>query len=311
MKKIIPVVDVKLIEKELTADKLVRPTNNGNKLIYVVTHHDSPNVMREIARLREISFRDAGGGTGNEMDIDAYDIAEKPFKQLIVWSPEDKEIIGGYRYIHGNDIEISKDGNVKSATAELFKYSDKFIEEFLPVSIELGRSFIQPSFQASFNIRKGIYSLDNLWDGLGAMVIDNPDIKYFFGKFTMYTHYDKLARDLLLYFLKKHCPDNEGLMKPHEPVLLETDIEILKNTFDGVNFDEDFKILFQKVRQQHENIPPLINAYITLSPTMRTFGTAINHHFGNVEETGLLVTIDDIYDFKKERHLTTYKKAAF
>ncbi|MFC2100200.1 GNAT family N-acetyltransferase [Bacteroidota bacterium] len=308
MKDLIPPVDVRLIEKELTADKFIRHTNNGNKLIYVITHHDSPNVMREIGRLREISFRDAGGGTGEELDIDELDTAAKPFKQLIVWSPEDKEIIGGYRYILGEEIEITNKGEAKSATAGLFKYSEKFIKEYLPVSIELGRSFIQPNFQASFNIRKGIYSLDNLWDGLGAMVIDNPAVKHLFGKFTMYTHYNTTARDYILYFLKKRCPDNDGLMCPYEPLKMKTSIKKLRETFNGEDFEEDFKILFQKVRQYHENIPPLINAYITLSPTMKIFGTAINPHFGGVEETGMLITIDDIYDIKKERHLTTYIK---
>ncbi len=310
MKKVIQPLPRELIEKELSRDKFVRDTNNGNKEIYVITHHDSPNTMQEIGRLREISFRDAGGGTGQEIDIDAYDTAEVPFKQLIVWHPEEREIVGGYRYIHGKDIQVDPDGTVHSATAGLFKFTPKFINDFLPVCIELGRSFIQPLYQASFNIRKGIYSLDNLWDGLGAMVVDNPDVKHFFGKFTMYTHYNRTARDLLLYFLKIHFPDRDGLLYPHDPVEFETDEQFLKNTFSGDHFDADFKILFQVIRNYKENIPPLVNAYINLSPSMQIFGTAINDHFGGVEETGMLITIDDIYDMKKNRHLSTYKKDA-
>lgn len=307
MKKILSPVDPKLIEAELTDDKFVRRTNNGNKIIYILTHHDSPNTMKEIGRLREVTFRDAGGGTGNELDIDIYDTAPVPFKQLIVWSPEDRQILGGYRFIHGKEIKVENGNKVNSPTSGLFKFSEKFIKEYLSCSIELGRSFIQPFYQATFNIRKGIYSLDNLWDGLGAMMVDNPDIKYFFGKMTMYTHFNPKARDLMLYFLKKYFPDKDKILYPHKPLSFKTDIEELKSILNGTGYDEDYKILFQEIRKLKENIPPLINAYMNLSPTMRTFGTAINEHFGGVEETGLMVTISDIYDIKIDRHISSYK----
>jgi len=307
MKKIIQPIDPELIQQELTKDKFVRITNNGNKEIYIITHHNSPNVMQEIGRLREVTFRDAGGGTGKEVDIDKYDTAEIPFKQLIVWSPEDKLILGGYRYLQGKDIKTDKDGKVISPTAGLFKYSSKFIEEFLPHSIELGRSFIQPFYQATFNIRKGIYSLDNLWDGIGAMIVDNPDLKFFFGKMTMYSHFNKKARDMVLYFLNKWFPDTEKLMTPYSPLKYSMGIKELDSIFSNEKYEDDYKALFQQVRALKENIPPLMNAYMNLSPTMRTFGTAINESFGGVEETGILITIEDIYDIKKDRHIFSYK----
>ncbi len=308
MKEIIPPVEKSLLLAELTEDKFVRKTNNGNNHIYIFDSKDSPNLMQELGRLREITFRDSGGGTGEAVDIDEFDLGEMPFRQLIVWNPEDQEIVGGYRFAQGSNLKILEDGEVLSPTAELFRFSDKFIREYLPWSVELGRSFVQPNYQPQFNLRKGMYSLDNLWDGLGAIVIDYPNIRYLFGKVTMYPDYDHLARDLVLFFLQKFFPDPDQLLVPHVTLLLRHDRKYLDSIFCGKNYEENFRILVQRVRAQGENVPPLVNAYMNLSATMKTFGTALNHGFGGVEETGIIVTISDIYDFKKERHITTYKK---
>ncbi len=307
METIISPIEKSLLEKELTKEKFIRKTNNGNNSIYVFSNTDSPNLMKEIGRLRELTFRDAGGGTGKSMDIDRHDTSETPFKQLIVWDPDDKEIIGGYRFIHCKELKVDENGIVSSPTSKLFKYSKKFIKEYLPYTIELGRSFVQPIYQPTNNIRKGMYSLDNIWDGLGALVIDNPDVKFLFGKVTMYPRFDSLARDLVLFFMSKYFPDNEKLLFPYKPLKLSTENKVLENIFTGCNYDEDYKLLIQKVRGLNEQIPPLFNAYMNLSATMKTFGTAYNEAFGNVEETGIIVTVKDIYDFKKNRHLSSYK----
>jgi hypothetical protein len=308
MQTVIPPVKKALLEAELTADKFVRKTNNGNNLIYIFDYKDSPNLMREIGRLREITFRDSGGGTGKETDIDEFDLGEKPFHQLIVWNPEEKEIVGGYRFLQGDSIRVDEMGEAHSPTAELFAFSNKFTREYLPWCIELGRSFVQPNYQPQFNLRKGMYSLDNIWDGLGAIVIDNPGYRYFFGKLTMYPHYDYFARDLVLFFLQKFFPDPEGLLKPLEPLQLRHDRNYLDSLFTGNTYEENYKILVHLVRAQNETIPPLVNAYMSLSSTMKTFGTSLNPGFGNVEETGIIITISDIYNFKIDRHITTYKK---
>ena len=306
MEPIIPAVDPDLLEQELNDHNFVRNTNNGHNKIYIFTSHDSPHLMRELGRLREITFRDVGGGTGKGVDIDEFDIADPPFHQLIVWNPVYKEIIGGYRFLHGNDIPCDKAGCLYSPTAELFDFSDKFAKDYILYSIELGRSFVQPAYQPTVNFKKGMYSLDNLWDGLGAIVIENPDVKYFFGKMTMYPQYNRTARDIVLYFLMKYFPDHEALATPKEPVRQETDPAFLDSLFTGTTFEENYKILVQQVRKHNENVPPLVNAYMNLSPTMRTFGTAINKPFGDVEETGILINIDDIYPRKKERHVKSY-----
>lgn len=307
METIMPPVNKALLEKELNDDIFIRNTNFGNNEIYVFTAHDSPNLMQEVGRLREITFRDAKGGTGKSIDIDSFDTSEIPFKQLIVWNPEDKEIIGGYRFIHCKNLQINEKGVVSTPTAELFKYSEKFVKEFLPCTIELGRSFVQPLYQPSNNIRKGMYSLDNIWDGLGSIMVDNPDVKYLFGKVTMYPHFNVYARDIILFFMEKYFPDRDELVRPHKPMNYTTDADELNRVFTSRSYDEDYKILVQKVRSLGENIPPLFNAYMNLSSTMRTFGTALNDHFGLVEETGIMVTVDDIFEVKKDRHVTTYK----
>jgi hypothetical protein len=308
MANIINPVDRSILEKELSDNKFVRKTNNGNNEIYVITHHNSPNVMKEIGRLRELTFRRAGGGTGKDIDIDELDISEKCYHQLIVWDPLDMQIIGGYRFIHCKNIDFNDEGIPQIATSELFQMSERFIKDYLPLTIELGRSFVQPDYQPMVNSRKGLFSLDNLWDGLGALIVDNPDIKYFFGKVTMYPHFNTEARDIILYFLFKYFSDKDKLVVPLKSVEIITDINKLEKLFNGGNYGADYKMLITVLRKFNESIPPLVNAYMNLTSTMRTFGTAINEHFGNVEETGILVTIGDIYENKKERHVATYKK---
>lgn len=305
MKTIIPKVDRALLDQELTSDKFLSDTNNGGNQIYVFTAHDSPYLMREVGRLRELTFRDAGGGTGCEIDIDKYDGFEKPFQQLIVWNPDDKEIVGGYRFIHGRDIEVNG-VTVESATAHLFRFSDQFVNDYLPYSIELGRSFVQPNYQPTFNLKKGLYSLDNLWDGLGAMVVETPGIKYLFGKMTMYTDYTKEARDVLLYFLYNFFPDKDDLLVPYNQLEFVLSNEELESVFTGSTFEENYKLLSKKLKEYKEAIPPLFNAYMNLSPSMRTFGTAVNDEFGYVEETGMMITLEDIYEKKKKRYVQSY-----
>lgn len=305
MEKIIDKIPREVLLSELTQERYIRKTNNGDNEIYIITHHDSPNVMMEIGRLREITFRHAGGGTGKSYDIDEFDICSHPYKQLLVWNPVDHEIVGAYRFILCKDAEYI-DGKVQLATTELFEFSEKFYQDYLPYTIELGRSFIQPDYQPSEQFRKGLFSLDNLWDGLGAIVVDYPEMKYFFGKVTMYTDFNVEARDYILSFMKHYFPDHDQLVKPIHSVELKTDISTFLKEIEGLSYKEGHAILNKKVRVLGENIPPLVNAYMNLSATMKSFGTAINPGFGGVEETGVMVHIPDIYESKKERHLNSY-----
>jgi len=306
MKDIIPPVPLEALMDELNQDKFIRKTNKAGNKIYIISANDAPNTMREIGRLRELSFRNAGGGTGLECDLDEYDRGVDSYRQLIVWDPDEKAILGGYRFYICDPNKCIKDGRIRLATAKLFDFSDRFIKDYLPHMIELGRSFVQPKYQSTALRRKGIYALDNLWDGLGTLCLDYPDKKYMFGKVTMYLHYHQMARDMILFFLNKHFPDDEGLVTPKDPLKMATDRAKLTAILTGQNYEEDYKILSKEVRACGENIPPLINAYMNLSPSMKTFGTVLNRTFGDVEETGIMININDLYKAKVERHVMNY-----
>lgn len=308
MKKIIDPIDPELIEQELTPERLLRRTNKGGNEIYVVDAHNSPNTMKEIGRLREIAFRDAGGGTGKACDIDEFDTMTPACQQLIVWDPKDREITGGYRFILGENVHINPDGRPRIATSHLFSFSNRFIDDLLPYTLELGRSFVALPFQSSKAGSRALYTLDNLWDGLGALTVIYPQIRYLFGKFTMYPSYGTCCRDLLLGFIHRYFPDPDALVRPIEELPTAADSPEIQALFKGDSFRDDYKTLNHAVREEGKNIPPLVNAYIGLSNTMRNFGTAINHEFGDVEETGIFFKISDIFDSKKERHIGTYKK---
>lgn len=306
--EIIQPIDKELLKSELTPERQLRMTNKSNNEIYVITAHNSPNVMKEIGRLREIAFREAGGGTGKSMDIDEFDTMDNCYKQLIVWNPEAEEIIGGYRYLLGTDVELDENGQPILATGHMFHFSDKFMKDYMPQTIELGRSFVSLEYQSSKIGAKSLFALDNLWDGLGALTVVMPNVKYFFGKMTMYPSYVRKGRDMILYFLKKHFNDPDNLIIPMKPLKIETDEKELEQLFCEESFKDDYRILNREVRKMGYNIPPLVNAYMGLSPTMKMFGTAINYGFGDVEETGILIAVDEILEEKRIRHIDSFIK---
>jgi hypothetical protein len=308
MEPIPPAAPVEEIMNELTRVTLLRKTNNGNNEVYLFNSHSSPLLMNEVGRIRELTFRHAGGGTGKSIDIDEYDMSEDyPQKQLIVWDPDNHEIVGGYRFIHRERHEHNFTVD-RFASSSYFTFSRKFRRRYLRHTMELGRSFVRPEYQTGAMGRKSLFALDNLWDGLGAIVIDNPQVRYLFGKVTMYTHFNIDARNMILYFMKKHFTDKDGIAVPADPINIDIHEDDMKKIFTGRSFREDYKILSQEVRKLGENVPPLIHAYMSLSPTMKCFGTFINHHFGDVEETGIMITVRDMYIDKVNRHLASYSE---
>lgn len=306
MEPIIPPVSRELLKVELTPERRLRSTNKAGNEIYIVTWQQAPNVVREIGRLREIAFRAAGGGTGLALDLDEFDTCEHPYYQLIVWCPEDEQILGGYRFLPGREMQFRPDGQPHLATGHMFHFSQKFIDEYLRDTVELGRSFVTLEYQSTRKLAKSLFALDNLWDGLGALTVVIPGLKYFFGKMTMYPSFNRQARDMILYFLGKHFGDPDRLVVANEPLQLDTSDEELAALFVEDDFRADYRILNTEVRKLGFNIPPLVNAYMGLSPTMRSFGTAINHEFGEVEETGILIAVDEILEEKRMRHIDTF-----
>ena len=306
--EIIAPIDKEVLKQELTPERQLRMTNKSHNEIYIITAHNAPNVMKEIGRLREIAFREAGGGTGKAMDIDEFDTCENCYKQLIVWNPEAEEIIGGYRYLEGTKWDTDDKGQPRLATSHMFHFSEKFLRDYAPYTIELGRSFVALPYQSSRMGAKSLFALDNLWDGLGALTVIMPNVRYFFGKFTMYPSYIRRGRDMILYFLHKHFADKENLIVPMKPLQIETDPKELEQLFCKQEFKDDYRILNQEIRKLGYNIPPLVNAYMSLSPTMKLFGTAINYGFGDVEETGILIAIEEIFEQKRVRHIDSFIK---
>ena len=306
MEPIIEPISLELLKAELTTAKKLRNTNKSHNEIYVINHHDSPNVMKEIGRLREEAFRDSGGGSGLSMDIDKFDTMENPYQQLIVWDPDAEKILGGYRFILGPDIKLDENGQPLLATSHMFHFSQKFIEDYLPYTIELGRSFVSPGYQSSKAGTKALFALDNLWDGLGALCIEKPNMKYLFGKMTMYPDYNRQARDLIQHFLFKHFEDKDNLVTPIEPLKIETEKSYMDSILTETEFKDDYRLLNAEVRRLGENIPPLVNSYMSLSPTMKTFGGGINHEFSGAEETCILIAFDEIHEAKKARHIDSF-----
>jgi len=308
IQEIISPVSRTLLKQELEENAtLLRHSRKGGTDLYIFDGNQCPNLLREVGRLREIAFREAGGGTGLDCDIDDFDRLEKPYMQLIVWEPKSEEILGGYRYIYGPDIAFCENGQPLLATSHMFHYSNQFCKDYLPYMLELGRSFVVVDHQSSRSGARGLFTLDNLWDGLGALSVTLEGVKYFYGKFTMYPSYPQQGRNMILYFLKKWFPDPDLLVSPFHPLETNTDTEAMQQLFCHDTFQEDYRTLNGQVRQLGYNIPPLVNAYMLLSPTMKMFGTAINDEFGDVEESGILITVDDIFSEKHERYIDSFK----
>ena len=301
MQEIIPPVETTILEKELEGH-LLRPSNKADNLIYDITSHECPNVMREIARLREISYRDGGGATGMEMDIDEMDTMAKPYHQLIVWDPVNRQIIGGYRYLLGRDAEI-RNGQPFITSAHLFHYTERFIRDYLPYTIEFGRAFVQPMYQKREMGVKALFALDNIWDGIGAVMHNNPDIRWMIGKVTIYPDYNETARELIYTYLERYHRGEEGLFAPYKPL----PVRPLANTpFEGEDKQANYHALQLAVREQGTVIPPMFSAYLNITNDLLFFGNTINDELSNVYETGIMVDLDTVYAEKKERYITPY-----
>lgn len=308
MKAIIDPVPVELIKAELTKSKKLEDTNKGHNELYIVTWHDSPNVVTEIGRLRELTFREAGGSTGNSIDLDEYDKMEKPYKQLIVWDPDNEAIVGGYRFFYGSDATFDEKGQPVMASAHQFRFSQKFIDEYLPHVLELGRNFVAPAYQSSKYGAKSIFAMDNLWDGLVAIIMKNPNLLYYFGKITVYPSYDHITRNLIYHFLWKHFGDKDELVRPwdDQTLLPDSDPDLMNLVLNQDDLAEDYKLLKMAARMRGVNIPPNVTAYISITSQMLMFGTAVNRLMHNIEDTGVLIPFDAIYHEKKRRHIGAY-----
>lgn len=301
MQPIIPPVDTDLLLQELEGH-LLRPSNKAGNLIYDITAHECPNVMREIGRLREISYRDAGGATGKEADIDEMDTMARPYHQLIVWDPDNLQIIGGYRYLLGENAEI-RNGQPYITSSFLFHYSERFIRDYLPYSIEFGRAFVQPKYQQREMGVKALFALDNIWDGIGAIMHNNPHIRWMIGKVTLYPDYNPTARELIYTYLERYHHGDIGLFAPYH---LEPTMPLENDPFVGDDPQENYHVLQHAIREHGTVIPPMFSAYLNITNELQYFGTAIEETFSNVYDSGIMVDLETVYSEKKERYITPY-----
>ena len=306
MEPIIDPVDIGLIKAELTPDKKLGDTNKGGNELYIVTWKDSPNTVREIGRLREVSYREAGASSGKSMDLDEYDMMENPYNQIIVWDPDSEAIIGGYRYILGANVKLKEDGQPNITSSHLFHFSDEFVERYLPHIMELGRSFVTPDYQSSRAGAKSLFTMDNLWDGITSVILHHPSILYCLGKMTIYPTYDETARNLIIHFLKKHFNDPDGLVRPKKEIEVTENSRLMDLVLDEDDLKKDYRLLKDAVRKLGTNIPPLVNSYINTSSAMKMLGSCVNDELGDAIETGIMIGFDDIYAEKKERHTEAF-----
>lgn len=315
--EIIPPIDPRVIRSELHEQLMLRKTNRAGNELYSFHANEAPNTMLEVGRLREEAFRAGGAGSGKMADVDEYDMDPNGYKQLIVWDPVHEEILGGYRYILCSQaIETLPDGTLTThlSSDELFQFSQTFIEEYLPKTIELGRSFVRNDLQNTNQkqpaLPRSIFTLDNLWDGLGALMLLHDDCQYFFGKMTMYENYDIKARDLIYYYLDTYFKPREQLVVMKYPIPYQTPIEELKEVVTGQDRKADYKSMSKVIRDMGTAIPPLVNAYVGLSDSLMVFGTSYNPFFGDALEACIMVPMEEITPEKKKRHIDSFLRDA-
>jgi len=306
MEPIIEPVPREALLAELNPDTLLRTTNRAGNELYVVGP-ESVNVIREIGRLREIAFRADGGGTGKPLDIDEFDTDPAyGYKQLVLWDPEAQEIIGGYRFCICDKAVFNRDGQPILTSSHMFQFTKKFIRQYLPYTLELGRSFVSVEYQSSKAGAKALFALDNLFDGIAAIgILYNRRIKYFFGKATIYRGYPTEAREMIMVFLRKYFGRHSRLIRIRKEVKVEHPHRYSK-LFKGLDFKEGYKVLKAEISKMGVFIPPLVNTYMNLSPTMDYFGTGINDEFGDVYDSGLMINFEDLYPEKRQRHLDSF-----
>ena len=306
MKAIIPPIPREAIRAELNPQTLLRTSNKAGNELYVVGP-EAVNVIQEIGRLREIAFRADGGGTGEPLDIDKFDTDPAyGYKQLVLWDPDAQEIIGGYRFCLCADCVYDREGQPLLTSSHMFRFSKRFIKDYIPYTIELGRSFVSVDYQSSKAGAKSLFALDNLFDGLVALgILYKKQVRYFFGKATIYPDYPQEARELIMVFLHKYFGNEKRLLKIRKEVKVKNKKRYTQ-LFKGLDFKEGYRVLKAEVTRIGVFIPPLINTYMNLSPSMLYFGTGINDEFADVFDSGMLIEYENLYPEKRKRHADSF-----
>lgn len=293
-KSIIRPIDKKILKYEVDMSDCIGATKDGKKII-ITTNSNSPNILSEIARLRELTFRKVGEGTGRMMDMDKFD---KLYSHLIIWDEYTLEIVGSYRIGIGEELLV-KSGIGGFYTSTLFNFSEAFIENILPYSIELGRSFVQEKY---WNTQ----ALDYLWQGIGSFLSKNPKVKYMFGGVSLSSNYSPYVISLIVFYFKKWFSSVQGLSSAKKNyTLTPKQIKEYSKIFSGLNAKEDMKILKKILALHGFSIPVLYKHYSDLcyegGVCFLDFG--IDPDFNNCIDGLILVDISKIREDKKKRYL--------
>ena len=267
-----------------------------NKKIYLYEYSSKNTaVLNELGRLREISFRKVGEGANKKRDIDKYDYY---YKHIILWDDESLEIVGAYRIGVTKEI-CDKLEDSALYTHTLFNYNVK-LKDYLPDSIELGRSFVQPKYWGS-------RALDYLWQGIGAYLRNNPQIKYMYGPVSISANYPKVAKDMILYFYNHYFADEEKLVSARLPYKMNIDDEYMQQfiiKLNGNDYDQDFKHLKKALAFLGLSVPTLYKQYADLcqSGGIRFCAYNIDKEFSDCVDSFILVSVDKIKEKQKKRY---------
>ena len=286
-----PVSRIDLLN-ELKKSKLIGQTSDGKK-IYLYDYTEDSIVLKELGRLREISFRKVGEGVNKKRDTDKYDIY---YQHIILWDENELEIVGSYRI--GNSDFIFKTIGVKGFYSNnLFSYNEEFVP-YLQNSIELGRSFVQPKYW-------GTRALDYLWFGIGAYLKNNPNIKYMFGPVSLSASFPTIAKDMIIFFYSHYYGNTNSLVEAKTPYQYANNINELKELFDLNDKKKDFKFLKSTLANIGVSIPTLYKQYseIALDDGVKFLNFNVDKNFSDCIDGFILVEIDKIKDSAKQRYM--------
>ncbi|MFX4280830.1 GNAT family N-acyltransferase [Aliarcobacter butzleri] len=277
---------------ELKKSPLLGQTNDGKK-IYLYDYVEDSIVLKELGRLREISFRKVGEGVNKKRDIDKYDVY---YQHIILYDKNELEIVGAYR-IGNSDVIFKEFGTKGFYSNTLFQYNDEFMF-YLQNSIELGRSFVQPKYW-------GTRALDYLWYGIGAYVKANPNIKYMFGPVSISGAFPAIAKDMLVFYYNYYYSSEKNLVEARTPFSYSSHIHDIKEFFTLEDKKRDFKSLKIALSNIGVNVPTLYKQYseLTLDDGVKFLDFNVDKNFGDCIDSFILVEIDKIKDSMKQRYM--------
>jgi hypothetical protein len=294
-KNVIHPVSARQLRSQLYNNDFIGQTTDGKK-IFLVEYEKSKDIIREIARLRELTFRKVGEGTGTKKDSDKFD---KYYKHIVLWDDNQLEIVGSYRLADGKSV-LTKFNSDGFYTSTLFKFNESFVP-LLFSAVELGRSFVQSKYWNSL-------ALDYLWQGIGKYLSVNKNIRYLFGPVSLSNNYSSEAKDMIVYFFSKWFPPKRNFITPLNPFeLSKSSVEKLNKIFNSDDYQKELVLLKNMLNNYGFTIPVLYKQYadLCLPGGVQFLGFNIDLNFSNCIDALILVDLQYLKENKKRRYLNT------